>query len=100
MTFIFIPIIFDKYIDIRNAQISRGLDSRKRTIKMLVYTTRSLLTSIIRQSDEMAYAMEARNYTEDSSIIIFDKLKVFDVIMLVCSLLVVGVALYISYVLY
>lgn len=96
MTFIFIPIIFDKYIEIRNAQLSRGLDSRKRPIKMLVSVTRTLLTSIIRQSDDIAYAMEARNYSEEASGVVFGKLKALDVIMLVCSLFVVGIALYIS----
>lgn len=98
ITFIFIPIIFDKYIEIRNAQLSRGLSSRKHPIKMLVYTTRSLISSVIRQSDEIAYAMEARNYSEEASDVVFGKLKVSDIVMLLCSILVVTAALYISYI--
>ncbi len=98
MTFIFIPIIFDKYIEIRNAQISRCIDARKKPIQKIVLITVALLNSVIRQSDEIAFAMEARNYNEEASNISFDKPKASDFVMLICSILVVTIALYISYI--
>ncbi len=97
MTFIFIPIIFDKYIEIRNAQISRCLNSCKNPIKTIVSISVALINSVIQQSDEMAFAMEARNYTEESSKVQFDKPKASDIIMLICSMIVIVVAGYISY---
>ncbi len=100
MTFVFIPIIFDKYIEIRNAQISRCLNSRKNPIKTIVSITIALLGSIIRQSDEIAYAMESRNYSEEAaSNLSFAKLKPLDIILLLCSFGIAATALYISYIL-
>lgn len=84
MTFVLIPTIFDKYIEMKNAQLSKCIDARKNPIRKLIYISLPLLTGVIRKTDELIYAMESRCYTENRTKAIF-KSKFSDWVILILS---------------
>ncbi len=71
ITFLLIPIIFDKHSEIHNAQISRCIDLRKNPIKKITYKILPLLKSVFIKVDEIVYTMESRCYSEERSRFIF-----------------------------
>ncbi|MDK2827167.1 MAG: energy-coupling factor transport system permease protein [Methanolobus sp.] len=59
----FVPMLFDSFRDLRDAQISRGLDIRKEPVKAIMSLTVPLVRMSLRSVDEVALAMESRCYT-------------------------------------
>lgn len=71
LTFVFIPVIFDKYSEMKAAQKARCIESRKNVIKRVVFTAFPLLSQTLRKTDEIVYAMEARCYSEERTKAVF-----------------------------
>jgi energy-coupling factor transport system permease protein len=86
----FVPMLFDSFRDLRDAQISRGLDIRKEPVKAIMSLTVPLVRMALRSVDEVALAMESRCYNgnERSSMYVL-KFSVLDYVLLVfyCILL-------------
>nr|WP_321496763.1 energy-coupling factor transporter transmembrane protein EcfT [uncultured Methanolobus sp.] len=59
----FVPMLFDSFRDLRDAQYSRGLDVRKEPVKAIMSLTVPLVRMSLRSVDEVALAMEGRCYT-------------------------------------
>jgi len=64
LTFILIPLIFDNYIEIMDAQKSRCIQLQKKPALRIKYISFPLLTQTFRRADEIINAMESRNYSE------------------------------------
>ena len=63
LTFVLIPVIFDNYIEMMNAQKSRGIELSKNPILRVKFIALPLLEQTLRRADEIACAMESRCYT-------------------------------------
>jgi energy-coupling factor transport system permease protein len=59
----FVPMLFDSFRDLRDAQISRGLDIKREPVKAIMSLTVPLVKMSLRSVDEVALAMESRCYT-------------------------------------
>ena len=64
LTFKLIPLIFDNYIEIMDAQKSRCIQLQKKPAIRIKYISFPLLTQTFRRADEIINAMESRNYSE------------------------------------
>ncbi|MDR1603640.1 MAG: energy-coupling factor transporter transmembrane protein EcfT [Gracilibacteraceae bacterium] len=64
LTFVFIPLIFDQYVEMMSAQKARCADLRKNPIRRISFIVLPLLSRTLRRTDEIVYAMEARCYSE------------------------------------
>lgn len=64
LTFLLIPVIFDNFIEMMNAQKSRCVGLRKNPIKRMKFMVFPLFDQTLRRADEIVYAMEARCYSE------------------------------------
>ena len=72
LTFVLFPVIFDKYAEMMAAQKARCVELRKNKIKRILFTAVPLLSQTLRKADEIAYAMEARCYSEERTQAIFE----------------------------
>jgi energy-coupling factor transport system permease protein len=59
----FVPMMYDNFKDLRDAQLSRGLDTRKEPVKAISSLVVPLVRISLRSVDEVALAMESRCYT-------------------------------------
>lgn len=64
LTFLLLPVLLDNFKEIMDAQNARCLQLRKNPVKRLKYLAFPLLDQTLRRADEIAYAMEARCYSE------------------------------------
>ncbi|MDR0425192.1 MAG: energy-coupling factor transporter transmembrane protein EcfT [Clostridiales Family XIII bacterium] len=64
LTFVLIPVIFDSFSEMMDAQKARGVQSRKNLIKRVGFMVVPLLSQTLRRADEIVYAMESRCYSE------------------------------------
>jgi len=64
LTFTLIPLIFDSFAEMMNAQKARCVELRKNPIERIKFIVFPLLNQTLRRADEIAYAMEARCYSE------------------------------------
>lgn len=64
LTFVLIPVIFDNFSEIMNAQRSRCVELRRNPIQRLRLIVFPLLNQTLRRADEIVYAMESRCYSE------------------------------------
>ena len=87
LTFLLLPVILDNFKEIMAAQNSRCVQLRKNPVKRLKYLVFPLLDQTLRRADEIAYAMEARGYSEVRTRATFKSTKT-DWLMLAISLLV------------
>jgi energy-coupling factor transport system permease protein len=62
----FVPMLFDSFKDLRDAQFSRGLDVRKEPVKAIMSLTVPLVRMSLRSVDGVALAMESRCYNGNS----------------------------------
>ncbi|MCL2337961.1 MAG: energy-coupling factor transporter transmembrane protein EcfT [Firmicutes bacterium] len=93
LTFVLFPVIFDTYAEMRAAQKARCIETRKNIIKRVMFTVAPLLSQTLRKADEIAYAMEARCYTEERTRAVF-RTKAQDwVLTAVCLVICLAVAL-------
>jgi ABC-type cobalt transport system, permease component CbiQ and related transporters len=86
----FVPMLFDSFRDLRDAQISRGLDIRKEPVKAIMSLTVPLVRMSLRSVDEVALAMESRCYTGEgrSSMYLLEfRLSDYALLVLYCMLL-------------
>ena len=93
LTFILIPLIFDQASEILNAQKARCIDGRKNPVKRIMFTAFPLLVQTFNCADEIAFAMEARCYSEDRTRAVF-KTTVHDWFALFFSILVLCVVFF------
>jgi len=64
LIFVLIPVIFDNYTEMMNAQRSRCIELRKNPIKRLMFIVFPLFGRTLKRADEIVYAMESRCYSE------------------------------------
>lgn len=64
LTFALIPVIFDSYSDMTDAQRSRCVQLCKNPIKRVGFIALPLVRATLRRADEIVYAMESRCYSE------------------------------------
>lgn len=60
-----IPLIFDTTTSIREARLSRLENSKKHPIKSFFGLTFSMMDNLLQKIDEMAYALDSRNFKAD-----------------------------------
>jgi len=63
LTFVLIPVIFDCYSEMMEAQKSRNVTLVKNPIRRIKLIALPLLGRMLQKCDEMVYAMEARCYS-------------------------------------
>jgi len=71
LTFVLLPVIFDKYVEMMAAQKARCIESRKNVVKRVMFTALPLLSQTLRKADEIASAMEARCYSDERTQAVF-----------------------------
>jgi energy-coupling factor transporter transmembrane protein EcfT len=84
LMFVLIPVIFSSFTETMNAQKSRCVELRKNPIKRISFAVIPLLTRILKRADEIAYAMEARCYSEERTRPVFYTRKIDWFISIVC----------------
>jgi len=85
LTITFIPLIFDQYIEVRNAFESRLGNRSKNPVKKISSLALPLLQSTFLRADEVTQAMESRCYS-DSPTLPAMKITVTDIICLIISM--------------
>ena len=91
LTFVLIPVIFDTYLEMMNAQKARGIELRKNPIRRMKFIVLPLLSRTLRRADEIVYAMESRCYSEIRTRAIFKTNKMDWLILAICIVvLIVG----------
>ncbi|WP_340819618.1 energy-coupling factor transporter transmembrane component T [Methanolobus sp. WCC4] len=58
----FVPLFYDSFRSLREAQISRGLDIKKEPVKAIFSIAVPLVSTSVRRVEEVALAMESRCY--------------------------------------
>lgn len=84
LTFMLIPVIFNNYLEMMNAQKSRCLQLRKNPIKRVNFIVFPLLSRTLRRTEEIVYAMESRCYSEVRTRAIFQSNKSDWLILGIC----------------
>lgn len=93
LTFTLIPIIFDNYKEMTDAQKSRCIQLRKNPVKRLKFIVLPLLTGTLRRADEIVYAMEGRCYSEDRTRAVFKANNIDWLIVAACTAVLLFVIL-------
>ncbi|MDR1320883.1 MAG: energy-coupling factor transporter transmembrane protein EcfT [Gracilibacteraceae bacterium] len=86
LTFVLIPVIFDSYTEMRDAQKSRCVQLRKNPVKRVSFIVFPLLEQTLRRADEIVYAMESRCYSELRTRAVFKTKKIDWLILAICLL--------------
>ena len=94
LTFVMIPVIFDSYTEMMNAQKSRCVGLRKNPIKRITFIAFPLLSQALRRADEIVYAMESRCYSETRTRSIFTTNKIDWLIFALCLAILIFVILF------
>lgn len=84
LTFTLIPVIFDSYAEMMDAQKSRCAQLRKNPIKRVYFIVFPLLGRTLRRADEIVYAMESRCYSEVRTRAVFQTNKADWMILAAC----------------
>ncbi len=84
LTFMLIPLIFDNFAEMMNAQKARCVELRKNPIKRISFIVFPLLNQTLRRADEIAYAMEARCYSEVRTRAVFKSNKIDWLLLAIC----------------
>jgi energy-coupling factor transporter transmembrane protein EcfT len=93
LTFALFPVVFDKDSEMKMAQKARYIELRKNKIKRVIFTAAPLLGQTLRKADEIAYAMEARCYSEERTQAVF-KTKLLDwCLTLICLGILLAIVL-------
>ncbi|HHW28298.1 MAG TPA: energy-coupling factor transporter transmembrane protein EcfT [Syntrophomonadaceae bacterium] len=84
LTFMLIPLIFDNFAEMMKAQKARCVELRKNPIKRINFIVFPLLNQTLRRVDEIAYAMEARCYSEVRTRAVFKSNKIDWLLLAIC----------------
>lgn len=84
LTFMLIPVIFDNFAEMMNAQKARCVELRKNPIKRIKFIVFPLLNQTLIRADEIAYAMEARCYSEVRTRAVFKSNKTDWLLLGIC----------------
>ena len=93
LTFVLLPVIFDSYTEMMNAQKSRCVELRRNPIKRVNFIVFPLLSRTLRRADEIVYAMESRCYSEVRTRAMFKTNKADWFILTTCAAVLVFVIL-------
>jgi len=93
LTFVLIPVIFDQYLEMMNAQKARGIQLNKNPIRRVKLMVMPLLTRTLGRADTLVHAMEARCYSEVRTRVIFETSKVDWLMFMVCVVVLLTVFL-------
>jgi energy-coupling factor transporter transmembrane protein EcfT len=91
LTFVLIPVIFDNYKEMMDAQKSRCIQLRKNPVKRIQFIVFPLLTQTLRRADEIVYAMESRCYSEVRTQAILKTNKIDWIILTICMMVLLFV---------
>ena len=91
LTFVLLPVIFDSYTEMMNAQKSRCVELRRNPIKRVNFIVFPLLSRTLRRADEIVYAMESRCYSEVRTRAMFKTNKADWCILTTCAAVLVFV---------
>jgi energy-coupling factor transporter transmembrane protein EcfT len=94
LTFTLIPVIFDSYTEMMNAQKARCVGLRKNPLKRVSFIAFPLLSQTLRRADEIVYAMESRCYSETRTRAIFMLNKIDWFIFTICMAVLMFVILF------
>lgn len=94
LTFVLIPVIFDSYTEMVNAQRSRCVELRKNPIKRISFIVLPLLSRTLRRTDEIVYAMEARCYSEVRTRAVFQTKKADWLIFALCFIVFITIIVF------
>ncbi len=86
LTFVMLPVIFDSYTEMMDAQKSRGIECQKNPIKRVKYLVLPLLGKTLRRADEIVYAMESRCYSQTRTKAQFHTGKADWLLFIACAL--------------
>jgi len=92
LTFVLIPMIFDNYLEMMEAQKARCIELRKNPITRIKLLLFPLLNLTFRKADTLIYAMESRCYCENQTAPSF-KTSLMDWVILGISITVLIVML-------
>lgn len=87
LTFVLLPVIFDSYTEMMDAQKSRCVELRRNPIKRVSFIIFPLLNRTLKRTDEIVYAMESRCYSEVRTRAEFKTNKVDWLILAICTAL-------------
>ena len=93
LTFVLIPVIFDSYTEIMNAQKSRCVELRKNPVKRVGFIAVPLLSRAMGRAEEIVCAMEARCYSEQRTRALFKTNNIDWFILIICLAALVFVLL-------
>lgn len=93
LTFVMLPVIFDSYTEMMDAQKSRGSELQKNPLKRIKYIVVPLLEKTLRRADEIVYAMESRCYSQTRTRAQFHTKKADWLLLAVCAF-TLGVVLF------
>ncbi|MCL2070284.1 MAG: energy-coupling factor transporter transmembrane protein EcfT [Treponema sp.] len=84
LTFVLLPVIFDCYTEMTDAQRSRCVGLRKNPVKRIGFIAFPLLGQTLRRADEIVFAMESRCYSEPRTGALFKVNKIDWLILTLC----------------
>ena len=93
LTFVLFPVVFNKYSEMMAAQKARCIESRKNIVKRIKFTVIPLLAQTLRKAEEIAYAMEARCYSEERTPAVFRTKSQDWVLTALCLGILLGIIL-------
>jgi len=93
LTFALIPVIFDNYLEMRNAQKARCIELRKNPVKRISFIVLPLLNRTLRRADSIVYAMESRCYSEIRTRALFGTNKLDWLVVFICIAVSIAVFL-------
>ena len=64
LTFTMLPLLFDSYREIADAQACRCAQMRRNPLPRILGLLRTLLETTLRRADDIVYAMESRCYSD------------------------------------
>ena len=91
LTFVLIPVIFDNYLEMMNAQRARCVELQKNPIRRMKFVVFPLLSRTLRRADEIVYAMESRCYSEIRTYATFETNKSDWMILVTCLIILLFV---------
>ncbi|NLM38260.1 MAG: energy-coupling factor transporter transmembrane protein EcfT [Firmicutes bacterium] len=84
LTFALIPVLLGQFAEMMAAQKARGIELRKNPVRRLYYAVFPFLEQMLRRTDQIVEAMEARGYSEVRTRAVFKSTKRDWLIFLLC----------------
>lgn len=86
LVFVLIPVIFDNYLEMKNAQKARCIKLRKNPFTRVSFVVFPLLSRTLRRADSLVHAMESRCYSEVRTQALLKSCKIDWLIIILCGI--------------